>query len=227
VPRQLSFGVINVGATATLRLTLANDGAAPLKISAVRIEGPDFKLFELAGPAPALIQVGQTALLPVRFTPAGAGAGRQATLVIESNARNSPRLDVGLSGAGAAAGLRVDPAQIAFNPSPLASTLPPGLGSQRGLMIYNVGAAVLTIVGSSFRVLDAGSGQVSPHFTILGPGGQPFPQNNLQLNAGAFQSLSVLFRPVAVGDHAARIRITPTDQAEPPVTVSISGRGVG
>jgi hypothetical protein len=227
VPRQLSFGAVNVGTTATLRLTLANDGAAPLKISAVRIAGPDFKLFELAGPAPTLIQVGQTALLPVRFTPASAGTGRQATLVIESNARNSPRLDVGLSGAGAAASLRVDPTQIAFNPSPLASTLPPGLGSQRGLMIYNVGAVALTIAGNSFRVLEAGSGQVSPHFTILGPGGQPFPQNNLQLNAGAFQSLSVLFRPVTVGDHAARIEITPTNQAGSPVTVSISGRGVG
>jgi len=95
------------------------------------------------------------------------------------------------------------------------------------LDVYNVGVAPLTIVGSSFRVLEAGSGQVSPHFEILGAAGQPFPQNDLQLNGGAFQSLSIQFRPVTAGDHAARIVITPTDQAEPPVTVSISGQGVG
>jgi hypothetical protein len=85
----------------------------------------------------------------------------------------------------------------------------------------------LTIAGSSFRVLEAGSGQVSPHFDILDAAGQPFPQNDLQLNSGAFQSLSVQFRPVAAGDHEARIEVTPTDQAQPPVMVSISGRGIG
>jgi hypothetical protein len=153
--------------------------------------------------------------------------GYRATLVIESNANNDPRLSVSLFGSGAASSLRVVPTQIAFNPSPLAGTLPPGLGSRRGLDIYNVGAAPLTIAGSSFRVLEAAGGQVSPHFEILDAAGQAFPQNNVQLNAGAFQSLSVQFRPVTAGAHAARIVITPTNQAEPPVTVSISGQGVG
>jgi hypothetical protein len=95
------------------------------------------------------------------------------------------------------------------------------------LDIYNVGIAPLTMAGSSFQVLEAGGGQVSSHFEILGAAGQPFPQNDLQLNGGAFQSLSVQFRPVTAGDRAARIVITPTDQAEPPVTVPISGQGVG
>jgi HYDIN/CFA65/VesB family protein len=227
-PRQLSFGVINVGTTATLQLTLANDGTAPLTISATRIEGPDGKLFALPGPVPTVIKAGQTALVAVRFSPAASVAGGyRATLVIESNANNDPRLSVSLFGSGAASSLRVVPTQIAFNPSPLAGTLPPGLGSRRGLDIYNVGAAPLTIAGSSFRILEAAGGQVSPHFEILDAAGQAFPQNNVQLNAGAFLSLSVQFRPVTAGAHAARIVITPTDQAEPQVTVSISGQGVG
>lgn len=228
IPRQLSFGVVNVGTTATLQLTLANDGAAPLKINTAAIEGPDRKLFALPGPAPTVIKAGQAAVLAVSFTPAAAVAGgHRSTLVIESNAGNDPRLEVSLFGTGAISNLRVVPDQIAFNPSPLAPTLPPGLGSQRGFNIYNVGTVALTIAGSSFQVLEAGSGQVSPHFQLLDAAGQPFPQNDLRLNAGAFQALSILFRPIAVGDHAARIEITPTDQAELPVTVSISGQGVG
>ena len=228
VPRQLNFGVVNVGATATLQLILANDGAGLLTINATRIEGPYSALFALPRPTPTVVRAGQTASLAVSFTPlAMVAGGHQATLVIESNAGNDPRLSVSLFGAGAASSLRVVPTQIAFNPSPLAGTLPPGLGSRRGLDIYNLGVALLTIAGSSFRVLDAGSGQVSPHFEILDAAGQPFPQNDLQLDSGAFQSLSVQFRPVTVGDHAARIVITSTDQAQPQVTVSVSGRGVG
>jgi hypothetical protein len=226
IPRQLNFGVVNVGTTATLQLTLANDGAGPLTISAARIEGPDSRLFALSAATPMVIKAGQTARLAVSFTAARVASGRQATLVIESNASNDPQLGVSLFGAGAASSLRVMPTQIAFNPSPLAGTLPPGLGSRRGLDIYNVGVAPLTIVGSSFRVLEAGSGQVSPHFEILDAAGRPFPQNDLQLNSGAFQSLSVQFRPLTVGDHAARIVLTPTDRAGPPVTVPISGQGV-
>ena len=116
--------------------------------------------------------------------------------------------------------------QIAFNPSPLASTLPPGLGSTRGLDLYNLGADPLTIAAGSFQVIDAANGQVSPHYTILDATGQPFPQNNLSLNGGASASLSILFRPITVGDHPARIIIAPTDPAQPPVTVSITGQGV-
>jgi hypothetical protein len=226
-PRQLSFGLVNVATTATLQLTLANDGAGPLTINAMRIEGPDSALFALPRRTPTAVQAGQSASLAVSFTPvAMVAGGHHATLVIESNADNDPRLAVSLSGTGTSPSLQVMPTQIAFNPSPLAATLPPGLGSQRGLNIYNVGVVALTIRGSSFRVLEAGSAQVSPHFQILDVAGQPFPQIDLQLNSGAFQSLSIQFRPVTVGDHAARIEITSTDQAQPPVTVSISGRGV-
>ena len=45
VPRQLSFGVVNVGSTATLQLTVANDGAAALAISVTRIEGAGQRAF--------------------------------------------------------------------------------------------------------------------------------------------------------------------------------------
>ena len=227
IPRQLSFGLVNVGTTTTLQLTLANNGAAPLIINAAHIEGPDRALFALPGQIPNIIPAGETASISVSFIPAAmVVGGYHATLVIESNADNDPQLGVSLVGTGAATSLLVVPTQIAFNPSPLAPTLPLGLGSRRGFDIYNVGAVSLTIAGSSFRALEAGSGQVSPHFEILDAAGQPFPQNDLQLNSGAFQSLSVLFRPVVVGDHLAKIVITPRDRAQPPVTVSISGRGI-
>jgi hypothetical protein len=231
-PRQINFGVVNFGTTGTQQLTVANDGTGALVVRAATIQGADSKLFALAGRPPTvltpiIVKAGQSHGRSVTFTPARVAGARQAMLVIESNADNSPQLSVSLTGTAAIPNLEVKPAQITFNPSPLAATLPPGLGSARGLDIYNTGAAALTITGSSFRVLDAASGQVSPHFTLINPAGQPFPQNNLQLAAGAFQSLSVLFRPVTAGNHAARIVIAATDRGQAPVTVPVTGQGIG
>lgn len=227
VPRQINFGVVSVGTTATLQLTLANDGAGLLAINAARIEGPDSALFALSSQVPTIIQPGQGASVTVSFAPvAMVVGGHQATLIIESNANNAPQLGISLFGAGAASNLLVVPTQIAFNPSPLANVLPPGVGSRRGLDIYNVGVARLTIAGGSFRVLETGSGRVSPHFEILDAAGQPFGQADLRLEGGASLSLSIQFRPNAVGDHHAEIRIAPTDQAQSPVAITVTGEGV-
>ena len=106
IPRQLSFGLVDVG-TATKQLLLANDSAAPLVINGARIEGPDRGLFALPGQIPNIVQAGQTASLVVSFTPVDRVAGgNQATLVIESNAANDPQLSVSLFGVGAASTLR-------------------------------------------------------------------------------------------------------------------------
>jgi hypothetical protein len=226
VPRQLQFGVVNVGNTSTLAVTLSNPGGAPLALAELRLEGPDAALFTLPGAQPAAIPPGGTANLNVSFTPAAMVAGgHRATLAILSNAADDPRLDVPLSGTGAASQLLVMPTSIAFNDSPLAAVLPPGLGSRRGLTIYNVGVAALTVTGASLRIRDA-AGQPSPHFQLLDAAGQPVAQNDVQLVGGATLAISVQFRPVTAGQHQGTMVIATMGAAQPAVTVTITGRGV-
>ena len=227
IPRQLNFGVVNVNTTATLELTIRNDGGAPLAIAAMHIDGPDAALFGLPGEPPGAIQSGQTTAVAVTFTPVAMVAGGQrATLMIESNDNNQPQLAVGLFGAGIASSLLVMPTNIVFNDSPLAGALPPGVGSRSGVNILNVGAAALTVTGPSFQVLDQATGQQAQDYQVLDRNGQIVRQDDVRIEGGALVALSVQFRPITAGDHPARMEIQSTDPAQLPTIVSITGRGV-
>jgi hypothetical protein len=226
-PPQLSFGVVNVGNTATLGVQIANPGGAPLQISELRLEGAaaDRALFALPGTQPTTVAAGGTAQITVSFTPATMVlGGHRATLVILSNAAGTPRVEVPLFGSGAVSQLLVVPTAIAFNDSPLAAVLPPGLGSRRNLTVYNTGVSSLTLSGASLRVRDA-AGQTSPHFQLLDAAGLPVAANNVVLAGGALLALSVQFRPVVAGLHQATVEIATTAPVQSAV-VTISGRGV-
>src|SRR5215211_308908 len=226
-PPQLNFGVVYVGRTATLDLTVTNTGAAPLTVSELRIEGPARALFALTGQQARTVQPGQSAVVQVTFTPTTMTAGgHRANLVIVTNAENTPQQSVELFGMGATSDIEVTPTEIKFNNSVLAPHLPLGLGERRSFDIYNRGSAPLTVTGSSFRVIDFGTGQISPHFQILDERGRVFPQNDVLLNAGDSLSLSLQFRPVALGNHPATITITSSDTAQSEVVIEVSGRGV-
>jgi hypothetical protein len=104
VPSRVSFGVVEVGKADTTHLVVANDSAVPLTISAARIEGTDRDLFALQGQPPSDIAAGQAAVLTLTFTPVSHEVdGNRATLVVDSNAANDPRLRVELFGMGVGA----------------------------------------------------------------------------------------------------------------------------
>jgi len=81
-PARLDFGSVNVGATASLTLTVGNTGSAPLTMSGIASGNP---LFAVTAPAlPFNVAAGAQQAVTIRFSPTAAGA-QTGTLAVASN----------------------------------------------------------------------------------------------------------------------------------------------
>jgi endonuclease/exonuclease/phosphatase family metal-dependent hydrolase len=97
---SVSFGVVNVGASLTNMITVTNTGGATLVLSNVVVSGPDAGDFTVSGLAfPAMIDVGQSNIFTVIFSPLADGA-RNAILQISDNAAANNPFNVTLTGIG-------------------------------------------------------------------------------------------------------------------------------
>ncbi|MFA6109321.1 MAG: choice-of-anchor D domain-containing protein, partial [Candidatus Latescibacterota bacterium] len=96
---SLSFGSVQVGASKTLTLSIANPGTAPLVVTAITVAGSDRGQFTVT-PSSFSVEAGSPAqLVSVTFTPTAAG-GRTATLAVEHNVAGTPAGEVFLEGSG-------------------------------------------------------------------------------------------------------------------------------
>jgi hypothetical protein len=102
-PTSENFGNVNVGTSSTQIFTISNTGTVALTVSSTSLSGGDSAMFSMTpGTCPSLtptINAGQSCTINVTFAPTSTGT-ESATLVITSNAYNSPTLNVGLSGTG-------------------------------------------------------------------------------------------------------------------------------
>lgn len=102
-PAALAFGSITVGSFSGVQLVTVNSvGTAPLTLSAITVTGSNFSIV-VGGQSCAVntpIAVGSSCTVPVRLTPATAGA-LTATLSISHNASATPAT-ISLSGTGVA-----------------------------------------------------------------------------------------------------------------------------
>ncbi len=102
-PASKNFGNVNGGTSSSQVFTITNTGTATLTISSTFLSDGDSAMFSVTpGTCPSvtpMISAGQSCTISVTFTPTSAGP-KTTTLVITSNAYNSPTLDVGLSGTG-------------------------------------------------------------------------------------------------------------------------------
>jgi Abnormal spindle-like microcephaly-assoc'd, ASPM-SPD-2-Hydin len=114
-PSSLSFGNVNVSATASKNVTITNTGNSSVAISSVTLTGTQFTL---TGGSAVTLSPSQSITLTVQFGPtiAGAAAG---TLTIVSNATGSPAT-VAVSGSGVAAPVQHTVA-LSWNASSLAA----------------------------------------------------------------------------------------------------------
>ena len=94
----LAFGNRPISATATLPLTLTNNGDAPLTISNISISAGTFTI--AANPCPATLAVGANCVLQVAFAPT-AFVASTGTITVTDNA-NPATQAIALSGMGAA-----------------------------------------------------------------------------------------------------------------------------
>ena len=122
-PNVLTFGGTAVNATATLGLTITNNGSADLHISGMSASG-DFAVTGNCGTIPA----GSSCSVNVNFTPTATGT-RTGTVTLSDDAPDSPQ-SVPVSGTGVAPGVQISPSTIDFpdtivnsNSYPITATL--------------------------------------------------------------------------------------------------------
>jgi streptogramin lyase len=94
-PASLAFGRVAVGTPHTLALAIHNSGSDALLITSLAPSGA----FSVAPPAPLTIAVGATTSLQVTFSP-DSPTTFSGSLVVRSNAANTPVATIQLSGTG-------------------------------------------------------------------------------------------------------------------------------
>ncbi len=228
-PPSILFGIVNAGQTADRTVELINDGPGAVGVTAARIDG-QAGVYELRNDPTGLILPGRPVPVTVRFrAPTGIGASYEARLVLETMIPGFAEIRADLAGTAAVSELLVIPTILQFNDSPIGSSfppLPPGLpptvhlGSTRRFTIGNTGAADLTVVADSFRIVDS-TGIDSPHYRLWDDQGLTIAATARTLRGGESVAVVVEFFPQTPGDHPAElaVRTSGPGPSRRPVTV--------
>jgi hypothetical protein len=210
-PSGLIFGpqLSNI-AHVTLEMALFNEGALPLTINGISIEGANAGDFSQTNTCNTPLNTGQDCFFTVEFSPTAEGV-ETAELAITDN---SP----GTFHSAALQGTGIEPLGE-FNPTSLNfGSLPQGeMSSPLSVTITNAGNAALQF----------GSITISqPNPPAFAFGGNDTCQG--VLNAGQSCMLSAVFTPPALGQFSGNIVIQDNNQNNPAATqmVALSGTGV-
>lgn len=195
----------------TRDVTVLSTGVAPLVVTGVAFAGlnpADFSWITAPAttcPLNTPIPVGSSCIIRVRFRPTVVG-DRNAELQVFSNSFGNP-MRVALHGIGAAA------AEGYATVTPLLRDFPErSLNTQitRSITVRNQGEAALTIATGAI------TGPHAEDFTITAN------TCTVAVAVNATCSITVRFRPLAVGTHVAPIVLTPAAR-QAPVTVTLTG----
>jgi hypothetical protein len=196
-PISLVFGNQNVGTVSPAKtVTLSNTGTAPLTITTIASTG-DFKQTNNCGTS---VAVGASCSISVAFAPTATGT-RTGTVIITDNAANSPQ-SVSLAGTGGAPAATLSPTSLAF-----ATQILNTVSAGKIITLTNTGTASLTLASI------AASGD--------------FAQTNTcgtSVAAGGKCTISVTFKPTAIGTRAGAISIL-DNAAASPQKASLTGTG--
>lgn len=215
-PASLDFGNVLTGSRATRSLTVRNVGSVPLTISSVTSSNPQFTL---ALPTNSFGLVpGGSANLNVNFVPNSAGA-KTGTLSFNSNDLARPRVDVSMTGTGAAPMIEVTPPSLAFGDLRLAQT------RDLSFTIRNTGSAPLKISS-----LASNNPQFRP-IQFLEKVSNIERSLPLNIAPGSNVEVTVRFRPSYLANSVAAqngvISIVSNDPSRPRVDVPLTGTGLG
>ena len=204
-PTTVNFGNVNVGATVTQSMLLANNGTADLMISQVSTVGTAFTLANL--PSTATVPAGQNISFSASFKPSAAG-GASGSISIVSNASDDATT-ISLTGMG-----------MATNPGTANISLSPSSANFGNVIVGNTDSQVLTVSNTGTANLTISS------FTTTGPGfSTSGPAAPLTLTPGQNTTLTAAFGPGSAGSHSGTISIA-SNAAGSPLVVSLTGTGV-
>ena len=206
-PSPMSFGEVRVGTTATLPLSIANEGSADLNVTGLTVNGGPNNVFRLGSGQQAALTVapGGVETVDIIFAPIDVGL-MTGTVGIQSNASNASEMTVSLRGMGTntAPEITLSPAAMNFSGVPV--------GSNRTMTVtaMNTGTADLAI--SAITIEGAG-------FT-LGAGATP-----TVLQPNGMLAFDVIFQPNSPGAASGVVRVSNNTIDSPQVEIPLSGTG--
>lgn len=181
---------VPIGDTLEESVVISSIGAASLYFTGFPITGDDNNsqddYFISRYPANPMAP-GTTDTLKIKFNPKVEG-GRPAVLTINSNALNSPTININMKGVGVIPRMVVAPTYLDFDSTQVSDSM------CKSIMVYNVGSDTLTLKNQYFASND---GDFS--FTPLSGTGLNIPGNDSA-------SLLVCFKPLQKGTRQARLR---------------------
>lgn len=209
-PPSLNFGSVRLGRAAGNRtVAVYDDGSTSLRVSSIRLTGPDARDFSVSPAGAHTLERGDPLVLSVGFEPRELG-GRAADLVIETNACEEPTVVVPLGGAGVEPDVGVRPPSIDVGRAVVgrrAKTL--------AVQVVNQGGWPLKV--TSIRIRDARPVE----FDL-----RRKPDLPRALRPGAAIELVVRFRAEEIGFHTATLRVRSTDPDAPTFDATITGEGL-
>jgi Abnormal spindle-like microcephaly-assoc'd, ASPM-SPD-2-Hydin/Cep192 domain 4/Beta-propeller repeat len=205
-PASVTFNDQAVGTTSTAQtVTLTNTGNASLSVTGITASG-DFAETNTCGTS---VSAGSLCTISVTFKPSATGT-RTGTVSVTDNASGSPQT-VSLTGSGVAAapGASLSTPSLTFSSSqPVGQT-----SSAQTVTLTNNGNAALSI--TSIAVTGTNSGDFAETNTC-----------GTSVNVDSNCTISVTFKPTAIGSRAGTVSITDNATGSPQA-VSLSGGGVG
>jgi len=209
-PARLDFPPTPAGTRRVLRLTLENGGdaaAPPLHLGAIVSDGAAFALRDVL-PAGTALAAGDRATLTVEYRPGAPGLDG-GTLRIASDDAISPLVEVPLAGVAtqpALCLLQTDPPSLDFG----------GVRAGKGAVL----AVKITNVGTEPCSLWDGRVEGDGAFALAKP------RPAVWLEPGAWQPVTIAFRPPSSGRFAASL-VFDTNAAPPRLEVALAGGSDG
>ena len=205
-PSAVTFGVVERGTTVTLGVEVRNRGNQTCNLSSFAVTGSSD--FALAGTVPAQMTVPAQSQrhLDVTYTPAQYGSASGA-LTFDSNATDTPQVQVPLSGASAVSDVRVIPSSLNFGVVPVLCRSP-----YRTVTIYNTGNSDVQITAA---YLDPST---TPELTL-----EPVTTPRA-LRGGESAQLRLRYSPADVGVDTG-VLFVEHSQSPAPVAVPLTGDG--
>ncbi|WP_089717933.1 choice-of-anchor D domain-containing protein [Candidatus Entotheonella palauensis] len=204
-PSPMIFGEVRVGTTATLTLSIANEGNADLNVTELTVNSSVDTSFRLGGGrrAPFTVAPGDVETVDIVFAPSETGLVT-GTVDIESNASNAPETIVSLRGTGIAPEITLSPDELNFNGVPV--------GSSRTIPVtaLNTGTAALEISAITIEGADFALGAVVAPVTLQ-------PNDTL--------TFDVIYQPSSPGEASGVVRVSNNSADNPQAEILLSGSG--
>ncbi len=221
---NVDWGAVPVGTTALKSFSVTNAGSGELRLTSFSAT-PLY--FYFGGTPSTVLPAGQSGSLVMIFKPAAAGVSYKSMLVISSTDPDENPYRFNLVGTGATntnplpeIDLFVNGAALASNGSFDFGSANSGSVTLKSLVVYNTGAAPLTITGVTVT---------QPAGTPVGVQ-QPFSTGitaQVTIAPGTSFSSWLKFAPTIAGSYAATVQIVSNDADENPFTINVAGTAIG